>query len=159
MDRVDSEIIACLQKDGRLPFTDIAKELGVSEGTVRNRVSKLLEDKIIYIVAMVDPSQTGFEAPAMIGVSIDPPELESVAETVAAFPEVSYLIMVSGEYDLFVEVLCKDRTHLAAFLNQKLRRVPGVTRTQTFMTLKTYKMAYGSPPMLPNHPGQAPGEE
>lgn len=150
MDKIDSEIIACLQRDGRLPFTDIAKQLGISEGTVRNRVSKLLSDKIIYIVAMVDPAQTGFDAPAMIGVSVDPPALESVAETVATFPEVSYLIMVSGEFDLFVEVLCKDRAHLATFLNQKLRRVPGVNRTQTFMTLKTYKMAYGAPPIIPS---------
>ena len=173
MDRIDSEIVSCLQKDGRIPFTDIAKELGISEGTVRNRVSRLVEENIIQIVAlfdrthtahagtvdpvvvgdttwvaMTDPVEVGFDAPAMIGVTVDPPQVESVAETVAGFPEVSYLIMVSGEFDLFVEVLCKDRAHLAEFLNQKLRRVPGVTRTQTFMTLKTYKMAYGAPPRL-----------
>ena len=148
MDRIDSEIIHKLQKDGRMPFTDIAKALGISEGTVRNRVSRLVDEKVIQIVAMVDPSQVGFEAPAMIGVSVEPPRMESVAETVVGLPEVSYLIMVSGEFDFFVEVLCRDRAHLAAFLNEKLRRVPGVTRTQTFMTLKTYKMAYGSPPMI-----------
>jgi Lrp/AsnC family transcriptional regulator for asnA, asnC and gidA len=99
---------------------------------------------------MIDPVEVGFDAPAMIGVTVDPPQVESVAETVVGFAEVSYLIMVSGEFDLFVEVLCKDRSHLAEFLNQKLRRVPGVTRTQTFMTLKTYKMAYGAPPRLPD---------
>jgi Lrp/AsnC family transcriptional regulator, regulator for asnA, asnC and gidA len=175
MDRIDTEIVSQLQKDGRMPFTDIAKELGISESTVRNRVSRLVEDNIIQIVALIDrahirndktvdpvivgdttwvamtdPVEVGFDAPAMIGVTVDPPQVESVAETVAGFPEVSYLIMVSGEFDLFVEVLCKDRAHLAEFLNQKLRRVPGVTRTQTFMTLKTYKMAYGAPPMLPD---------
>jgi Lrp/AsnC family transcriptional regulator for asnA, asnC and gidA len=149
MDRVDSDIVALLQKDGRMPFTDIARELGVSEGTVRNRVARLIEDKIIHIVAMVDPVQVGFDAPAMIGVSVEPPEIENVSAIVANFQEVSYLIMVSGEFDLFVEVLCQDRAHLAEFLNQKLRRVPGVTRTQTFMTLQTYKMAYGAPPMVP----------
>lgn len=149
MDQIDFDIIALLQKDGRTPFTDIARELGVSEGTVRNRVAKLIEDKVIHIVAMTDPAQVGFDAPAMIGVSVEPRELENVAGIVAAFQEVSYLIMVSGEFDLFVEVLCEDRAHLATFLNQKLRRVQGVTRTQTFMTLKTYKMAYGAPPMIP----------
>lgn len=73
--------------------------------------------------------------------------LESVAKTAASFPEVSYLIMVSGEFDLFIEVLCRDRNHLASFLNEKLMRVPGITRTQTFLTLKTYKMAYGASPV------------
>lgn len=150
MDRTDSEIISWLQKDGRAAFTDIARALGISEGTVRNRVARLLEDQVIHIVAMVDPVQVGFDAPAMIGVAVEPAQMESVAETVAAFPEVSYLIMVSGDYDLFVEVLCEDRTHLVNFLNQKLRRVPGVTRTQTYLTLKTYKMAYGAAPMIPH---------
>ncbi len=149
MDKIDSDIIALLQRDGRTPYTDIARELGVSEGTIRNRVSRLIEEKVIHIVAMVDPGLVGFDAPAMIGVSVEPPALESVAAEVATFQEVSYLIMVSGEFDLFVEVLCQDRAHLAEFLNQKLRRVPGVTRTQTFITLQTYKMAYGAPPTVP----------
>jgi Lrp/AsnC family transcriptional regulator for asnA, asnC and gidA len=174
MDRIDTEIVSLLQKDGRTPFTDIAKELGISEGTVRNRVSKLVEDNIIQIVALIDraqiqqdetvgpvivgsttwiamtdPAEMGFEAPAMIGVTVNPPQLESVVEAVASFKEVSYLIMVSGEFDLFVEVLCKNRAHLAEFLNQKLRHVDGVARTQTFMTLKTYKMAYAAPVILP----------
>lgn len=148
MDYIDQEIILQLQNNGRMPFTDIAKELGVSEGTIRNRVARLLEEKVIYIVAMVDPAQVGFDAPAMIGVSVDPPQIESIAETISNFTEVSYLIMVSGEFDLFVEVLCRDRDHLANFLNQKLRRVPGIVGTKTFMTLKTYKMAYGAQPII-----------
>lgn len=148
MDKIDIEIINHLQSDGRKPFTDIAKAVGISEGTVRNRVAKLLEDRALQIVGMVDPVQMGFDAPAMIGVSVRPSMLEAVAKTAASFPEVSYLIMVSGEFDLFIEVLCKDRNHLANFLNEKLMRVPGITRTQTFLTLKTYKMAYGASPMV-----------
>jgi Lrp/AsnC family transcriptional regulator for asnA, asnC and gidA len=148
MDKIDQEIIALLQKDGRMPFTDIARALGISEGTVRNRVSRLTQDQTIQIVGMIDPNQLGFEAPAMIGVSVQPPLLEKVAATVAAFAEVSYLIMVSGEFDLFVEVLCRDRDHLASFLNDKLLRVPGISKTQTFITLRTYKMAYGAVPMV-----------
>ncbi len=158
VDNLDLEIINHLQGDGRKPFTDIAKELNISEGTVRNRVARLIDDKVIHIVGMVDPSRVGFDAPAMIGISVQPPMLEKVAETIANFPEVSYLIMVSGEFDLFVEVLCRDRDHLANFINQKLHRVPGIARTQTFMTLKTYKMAYGAPPMLPEPETRAFGE-
>ena len=148
MDKIDLEIISLLQSDGRMAFTDIAKALGVSEGTVRNRVARLTEDQTLQIVGMIDPNRLGYEAPAMIGVSVQPPLLDEVATVIATFPEVSYLIMVSGEFDLFVEALCQDRDHLASFLNEKLLRVPGITRTQTFITLRTYKMAYGATPMI-----------
>ncbi|MBN1149379.1 MAG: Lrp/AsnC family transcriptional regulator [Anaerolineales bacterium] len=156
MDHINLEIISHLQSDGRKPFTDIAKALGISEGTVRNRVARLLEDQVIQIVGMIDPARLGYDAPAMIGVSVQPSMLESVATSVANFPEVSYLIMVSGEFDLFVEVLCRDRNHLASFLNNKLMRVPGIVRTQTFITLHTYKMAYGAKPMIPTSHETAP---
>ncbi len=148
MDELDIKIISELQRDGRMPYTDIAKTLNVSEGTVRNRVARLIDEQVIHIVGMLDPTQVGFDAPAMIGVSVQPALLESVAETIASFPEVSYLIMVSGEFDLFVEVFCRDRDDLAAFLNQKLHQVNGVVRTQTFMTLKIFKMAYGAQPLI-----------
>jgi Lrp/AsnC family transcriptional regulator, regulator for asnA, asnC and gidA len=151
MDKLDLDIISFLQPDGRKPFTDIAKALAVSEGTVRNRVARLVEDKVIQIVSLIDPSALGFDAPAMIGVSVQPPLLENVIKKVATFDEVSYLIMVSGEFDLFVEVLCENRNHLASFLNDKLLQVPGIVRTQTSMILRTYKMAYGATPIFPNN--------
>lgn len=147
MDKLDLSILASLQTDGRRPFTDIAQELGVSEGTVRNRVSKLIDKNVLHIVGLVDPGSLGFNAPAIIGVSVNEGDIEQIAAGIAAHPEVSYLVMVSGEFDLIVEVLCKNREHLANFINYKLRRVDGVERTQTFMTLRTFKMAYGSPPI------------
>ncbi len=150
MDQIDLDIISFLQSDGRIPFTDIAKALDVSEGTVRNRVARLIEDRILQIVGMVDPYRLGFDAPAVISVSVQPPLLEKVTDTISKFPEVSYLIMVSGEFDLLVEVLCRDREHLASFLNEKMLRVPGVTNTQTSMILRTYKMAYGALPSIEN---------
>jgi len=152
MDQIDLDIISFLQSDGRIPFTDIAKALKVSEGTVRNRVARLIEDRILQIVGMVDPYRLGFDAPAVISVSVQPPLLEKVVDTISKFPEVSYLIMVSGEFDLLVEVLCRDREHLASFLNEKMLRVPGVTNTQTSMILRTYKMAYGALPYIENPP-------
>jgi Lrp/AsnC family transcriptional regulator for asnA, asnC and gidA len=148
MDQLDLAILSLLQSNGRRPFTDIAKELEVSEGTVRNRVTKLIEDKVLHIVGLVDPTSLGFNAPAIIGVSVSQGDIEKVASEIAKFSEVSYLIMVSGEFDLIVEVLCRDREHLANFLNQNLRRVNGVGKTQTFMTLRTFKMAYGASPII-----------
>ena len=150
MDQIDLDIISYLQSDGRTPFTDIAKALDVSEGTVRNRVARLIQDRVLQIVGMVDPYRLGFDAPAVISVSVQPPLLEKVAHTISKFLEVSYLIMVSGEFDLLVEVLCRDRDHLASFLNEKILRVPGVTNSQTSMILRTYKMAYGALPSIEN---------
>lgn len=159
MDEVDLGILALLQRDGRKPLTEIAEHLGVSEGTVRNRLARLIENQVIHIVGLVDPYQLGFDAPAMIGVTVQPTLLDAAAAEIATFPEVSYLIMVSGEYDLMVEVMCRDREHLASFLNDRLRRVPGIVRTQTFLILRTFKMAYGARPMLdlPERPERAAG--
>lgn len=150
MDQTDLDIISCLQSNGRMPFTDIAKALDVSEGTVRNRVARLMQDRVLQIVGMVDPYRLGYDAPAMISISVQPPMLNQVAKTISNFPEVSYLIMVSGDYDLLVEVLCKDRDHLTSFLNEKLLKVPGITTTQTSMVLHTYKMSYGALPDIDN---------
>lgn len=148
MDQIDLDIISYLQSDGRIPFTDIAKALDVSEGTVRNRVARLIQERVLQIVGMVDPYRLGFDAPAVIHISVQPPLLESVANTISKFPEVSYLIMISGDFDLLVEVMCRDREHLANFLNEKILRVPGITNTQTSMILRTYKMAYGALPTI-----------
>jgi Lrp/AsnC family transcriptional regulator for asnA, asnC and gidA len=155
MDDIDLEIISILQHDGRTPFTEIAKTLDISEGTVRNRVARLQEQDIIQVVGLIDPYQLGFDAPAMIGVTVDPPKLESAAAQIAQFPEVSYLIMVSGEFDLIVEVMCRNRVALATFLNERLRQVPGVTRTQSNIILRTFKMALGAQPRI--NPSSSPG--
>lgn len=148
MDDLDLAILASLQNDGRRPFTDIAQNLGVSEGTVRNRVAKLVNDDTLKIVGIVDPVSLGYNAPAMIGISVSELDIERIAEEIAVFPEVNYLIMVSGEFDLIVEIICRDREHLANFLNHHLRRVAGVERTQTFMTLRIFKNAHGQAPIL-----------
>ena len=139
MDDLDFAILSHLQRDGRKPYTEIAQLLGVSEGTVRNRVYRMLDEQVIQIVGQLDPYHLGFDAPAIMGVSVHPAQIDSAADAIAAFPEVSYLLMVSGEYDLIVEVMCKDRQHLTQFLNKSLRKVPGVLSVHTFLILKTLK--------------------
>jgi Lrp/AsnC family transcriptional regulator for asnA, asnC and gidA len=154
MDQLDLDIISFLQKDGRMPLTEIANKLGVSEGTVRNRFARLKQDNTIQVVGMADPHQLGYDAPAVIAVSVHPQQLDSVVSAIADLPEVSYLIMVSGEYDLMVEVMCKDRDSLASLLKDEIRTLDGVTRTQTFFILHTYKMAFGALPVLPQSADQ-----
>ena len=115
MDDLDLQILERLQTNGRSRYTAIAKELGVAEGTIRNRVAKLMDDGTLQVVGMVDPRKIGYNAPALIGISIQPPHLDAAASTIAALPQVSYLILVSGGFDLMVEVMCEDRESLATF--------------------------------------------
>lgn len=141
MDRLDYEILSVLQRDGRRSFTEIGKAVGVSEGTIRKRVTRLVDDGVIRIIGLVDPHLVGFDAPAMIQVSVSPPHLEEAAQAIAQFPEVSYLLMVSGDFDLIVEVRCRNREHLASFIRDQLQKVPGVQRTVSSLVLHTYKLA------------------
>ena len=145
-DDLDLAILELLRSDGRKPYTEIAQVLQVSEGTVRNRVARLVQKGVMQIVGLIDPIRLGYDAPAMIGVNVQNADIDEVARKIASFPEVSYLIMVSGGFDLIVEVICRDRTHITEFINQKLRKIPGVAQTQSFFILKTIKMAYGADP-------------
>jgi Lrp/AsnC family transcriptional regulator for asnA, asnC and gidA len=149
MDELDRAIVAQLKEDGRKPFTAIARELGVSEGTVRNRVGRMIDDRVLHIVGEVDPYKMGLDAPALIGLTLKSDEIEPAMEAIASLEEVSYLLLVSGEFDAIVEVFCRDREHLADFLTKELRQIPGVEGTRTFTILRTYKMAYGTRPILP----------
>jgi Lrp/AsnC family transcriptional regulator for asnA, asnC and gidA len=142
LDETDRAIIAHLQYDGRKPFTEIAGHLGISEGAVRRRVKLMTDDGLLQIVGIVEPQYLDWQAAGMIGVTAQGDQIDAVAQQIAQFPEVTYLFMASGGFDLFVEVYCRDREHFAAFLNEKLRRVPGVERTETFMILKMYKLSY-----------------
>lgn len=141
MDKLDYEILALLQQDGRRSFTQIGKAVGFSEGTIRKRVTRLVDEGIIRIIGLVDPHLVGFDAPAIIQVSVTPPHLEEAAQAITQFPEVSYLLMVSGEFDLIVEVRCQNREHLASFIRDDLQRVTGVQRTVSSLVLHTYKLA------------------
>jgi len=142
LDDLDREIISFLQYDGRMPFTQIAAELGTTEGTVRRRVKQLADDGIMQIVAIVEPQDMGWEEAAMIGISVKANLISSVAEEIAKLPEVAYLFQAAGEFELVAEVFCKDREHFVAFLNEKLQQIPGIERTQSFMILKMHKLSY-----------------
>ena len=142
LDNMDIAIMTHLQADGRKSFTDIAKALNVSVGTVRNRVSRLVADRTLHIFGRVNPTHVGFQAPANIHVIIRPPALISAAAAeIAAFPEVSYVAMLTGEYDLEIDVMCRDQAHLTDLLTMRLHKVEGVAETRTHMILRIFKYA------------------
>lgn len=142
LDEKDRAIISYLQYDGRIPFTRIAEELNIAEGSVRQRVKRLIDSGKLQIVGIVEPSEMGWNEAGMIGITVQADRITEVAEEIAQLPEVSYLFQAAGEFDLFAEVYCKDRDHFVSFLNNKLQKVPGVDRTQSFLILKMHKLSY-----------------
>ncbi len=139
---LDKRIIEHLQKDGRRAFTQIATDLGVSEAAVRARTNRLIERGILQIVGVTDPLKLGFQQQAMIGVVCQADRLLEVAATIRDFPEVDYLVITAGSYDLLVEVVCEDNDDLLRFLTTKLRKVEGVRSTETFVYLRNIKQTY-----------------
>lgn len=141
LDELDFAILSCLQKDGRMSFTVIAEQLNVSIGTIRTRVNKLIEEGTINIIGRVNPDKVGFHSYAHIAVYVRPATLkEKVAQKIAKMPEVSFLAMTSGEYDLEVDVMCRNNEHLVAFVNQ-ISGIEGVNQTRTTLYFKVYKYA------------------
>lgn len=141
IDDVDKAIVEALQQDGRLPYTRLAGQVGLSEAAVRQRVQRLVDSGVVQIVAVTDPMTLGFRRNAMIGLKVEG-DLRTVAAAIAAIPEVSYVVVVSGSFDLLMEVVCEDDDHLLALLNDTVRAIPGVRSTETFTYLKLFKQTY-----------------
>ncbi|MGB3702883.1 MAG: Lrp/AsnC family transcriptional regulator [Anaerolineales bacterium] len=142
LDETDRAIVSYLQYDGRMPYTKIATELGITEGGIRRRVKKMTDEGVLQIVGIVKPHDIGLEEASMIGVTVEGRPIDAVANDIAEHSEVTYLFQAAGEFDLFVEVYCQDREHFVEFLNNTLQRIPGVRGTQSFLILKMYKLSY-----------------
>lgn len=142
LDEKDRAIVSILQYDGRTPFTKIAEELNITEGSVRNRVKRLIETQKLKIVGIAQPEEMGWTEAGIIGINVQADRIMEVADAIAQLPEVSYLIQAAGEFDFFAEVYCKDREHFVSFLNNRLQKIPGVDRTQSFLILKMHKLSY-----------------
>jgi len=141
LDSLDFAILSCLQKDGRMSFTIIAEQLKVSIGTVRTRFNKLIEDGTVSIIGRIDPDKVGFQSYAHIAVFVRPATLkEKVAQKISKMPEVSFLAGTSGDYDLEVDVMCRNNEHLVDFINS-ISSITGVYQTKTTIYFKVYKYA------------------
>ena len=148
MDDLDRLIIQALQEDGRAPFTQIARRAGVSQTTIRSRYRRLFDEGIIRIAGVVDPYALDFRAPAIVGISVEPGEVDQVARKIIQLPEVSYLVVTLGNIDLIVEVFCRDLPHLSDLITQQIHSIPGVRSTQTLMITRSYKLGYRVPSAL-----------
>ncbi len=141
LDKLDFEILSFLQEDGRMSFTVIAEKLGVSIGTIRTRFNKLIEDGTVNIIGRVNPDKVGFRSYAHIALYVRPATFkDKVAQKIVKMPEVSFLALTSGDYDLEVDVMCRDNNHLVDFVNN-VSKIEGVFQTKTTMYFKVYKYA------------------
>ncbi|HEU5300718.1 MAG TPA: Lrp/AsnC family transcriptional regulator [Acidimicrobiia bacterium] len=141
LDDTDKALIEALQRDGRSPYTKLAAAVGLSEAAVRQRVQRLIESGVTQIVAVTDPLMLGFRRMAMIGLRVEG-DLRDAADTISSIPEVDYVVIVGGSFDLMLEVVCEDDDHLLSLLNDKIRAIPGVRAAETFTYLRLYKQTY-----------------
>jgi Lrp/AsnC family transcriptional regulator, regulator for asnA, asnC and gidA len=141
LDETSKQIIAALQKDGRRSYSDIGKSIGLSEAAIRQRVQKLTESGVMQIVAVTDPLQLGFTRQAMIGIKSNG-DVKQLAEDLSEMPEVDYVVLTAGGFDILVEVVCEDDDRLLELINTKIRRLNGVVSTETFVYLKLLKQFY-----------------
>ncbi len=138
---LDKRIIEHLQADGRRPFTQIATELGVSEAAVRARTNRLIERGILQVVGVADPGKLGFQQ-ALIGIRCEPGRMVSVAEALAELPEVDYVVVTTGRFDILIEMVSEDNEGLLNFLTERLQAIEGVQGTETFTYLRLIKQTY-----------------
>lgn len=141
LDEVSKAIIEQLQADGRRSYADIGKAVGLSEAAVRQRVQRLTESGVMQIVAVTDPMQLGFTRQAMIGIRVAG-DTRVVAEQLAEIPEIDYVVLTAGSFDLLAEVVCENDEELISLLNSRIRILEGVQTTETFVYLKLQKQFY-----------------
>jgi Lrp/AsnC family transcriptional regulator, regulator for asnA, asnC and gidA len=142
LDEIDHQVIEALQKDGRVAFAQIAEQLNVSPGMIRLRYNRLVEQGYLKVVAITNPLRMGFSTMAMIGIRVDGSKLLEVAEKISKLDEVIYMVISSGRFDIFAEVICRDHEDLLRFITEKLSTVDGVRESESFIHLKIVKEVY-----------------
>jgi len=141
LDDINKAIVEQLQQDGRRTYGSIAEVVGLSEAAVRQRVQKMRDAGIMQIVAVTDPLQIGFHSQAMVGIRADG-DAREVADRLAAVEDIDYVVLVTGTYDILVELVREDEDQMMELLNGVIRKIPGVRSTETFMYLKLKKQTY-----------------
>lgn len=142
IDQTDCKIIELLQKDGRMPNTMIAKQLGVSEATVRSRLTRLIKEECIQIVAVSNPLKLGFEIVGILKINVDVKKMEHVSEELNKIKQLWYIVHATGASDIYAEFNAKSIEELNHVISQKIHKIDGITATETSLILKYIKRRY-----------------
>lgn len=135
-------MIELLQEDGRLSIAALARSLGVTEVTARRKLTRLLRDRVIQVVATVDPFDVGYETPVIIGLKVQRGKLDAVAEHLSRLPQVRYVGASTGRVDLIIEVVTRTNQDLAEFLMSDLAEIDGITDSETNLIVRIYKQSW-----------------
>lgn len=140
LDPIDRSIIEELQRDGRVPFTRLGTAVGLSEAAARQRVQRLVDAGVMQVVAVTNPLSQGKRRMAMMGITAEGP-IDAIAAALQAMPDIDYLVVTAGSFDLMAEVVVEDDQHLLDLTN-RVRAVPGVRSTQSFIYLDLVKQTF-----------------
>lgn len=143
LDELDDKLISLLQANGRASNIELAKQVGVSEGTIRRRFRNLIKDEVIRVVAIPDPAKLGRGTTAVIALQVEPSEVDPVAQKLAEIPEVQYVSVTTGAFDIFLWVALGSPEELSSFLRLQVGGISGVRRTETFVNLSIRKNPAG----------------
>ena len=142
IDRIDRDIIQLLQKDGRLPNTVIAKNLGISEATVRARLNRLIEEEYIQIVAVCDPWKLGFEVTGSIRINVDIKKFDAVTSKLKKLNACWFIVLTTGGTDIYLEFVARSIDELNELIFEKINKIDGVINTEASLILKFVKRSY-----------------
>ena len=142
LDKLDYDILLLLQDDGKRSYTDMASELDVSEGTIRARINRMLEDQVFEFIIHMDPNKLGLEVQAIIGLQTQLGKQESVAEKLGQFPMVRFIGAFSGKHDLIIQAYFGSREELVHFVNRSLSTIEGILASDVSIELKQYKDSF-----------------
>jgi Lrp/AsnC family transcriptional regulator, regulator for asnA, asnC and gidA len=147
-DELNRKIIAKLQEDGRASYSEIGRDLGLSEGTVRNRVTRMIEARVLRIIAVADPVALGYQGYALVALKLAPgADPRAVSRRFERCEEVTYILFAAGRFNLFVEVICESHAQLTRFLTEHCHSQPDIAAVEPMMALAMYKnlLKWGRP--------------
>ena len=138
IDHIDRQILAILMSDAKTPYTDIAKKIHVSGGTVHVRMRKMEEMGLVTGANLVvDYGKLGYDITAFLGIYLDKSSLyDDVAAELENIPEMVGVHYTTGLYSIFAKIICKDTNHLREVLHDKIQKISGIQRTETFISLQ-----------------------
>jgi len=139
LDKVNQKLIKELQNNGRQSYTELAKMLGVTEGTIRKRAKDLQKHNIMKIAAILNPYEIGYSFISIMALQVRMADLRQVGEMLAEKPNVYYLAFVAGRYDLLAMVMCRSPEELSNFIKEHISSIPSIIRTETFVNLEVIK--------------------
>lgn len=143
LDRTDRRIVSALARDGRRPYRDIARELGVSEGTVRARMARLQEEGLIRVTAVGSPLALGVNVVALSLIRVKPGHVSEAAKTLSGYKNVRFVATSFGSADIIIQTLHPDMRDLQRFIGDEVpRAVPAVTNTETFQFAEVQKSTW-----------------